>query len=97
MKFYKKQLLDLVTEQLVESGKNYSKKQVNEVVHTFFSTLQDLLKTGDNVTIAKFGTFDTRQRKSRIMAHPLTKADLIVTDAIVPVFRASQSLKKLLK
>lgn len=97
MKVYKKELLDAIFVQLDETNVKVGKKHVVNIVDTFLKTITNTLENGDNVTIAKFGTFDTRQRKARSMSHPITKEDIAVTEATVPVFRASKSLKKRLK
>jgi DNA-binding protein HU-beta len=94
MKVYKKELLNEVFVQLDETNIKVGKKHVVSVIDTFLKTITNTLDNGDNVTIAKFGTFDTRQRKARKMSHPVTKAQIDVSEATIPVFRPSKSLKK---
>lgn len=94
MKVYKQQLLDTVVEKL---NGEVSKKVVRSVAEQFLTTICDMLANGDAVSLAKFGTFKPHLRKERRMNNPATRQPMIVPETVVPMFRASRSLKQLLK
>lgn len=94
MKVYKQQLLDTVVEKL---NGEYNKKVVRDVVETFIETIREVLFRGDFVSLAKLGTFKTKQRKERNMVNPITRQPMVVPEKVVPIFRAAKSLKELVK
>jgi integration host factor subunit beta len=53
------------------------------------------LRSGDRVEIRGFGSFGTRQRKSRIGRNPQTGARVEVPAKRIPFFKPSRELKNL--
>lgn len=56
--------------------------------------ITEVLKNGEQVTLRGFGTFKTRQRAARIARNPHTNKEINVPAKTVPVFIASDTLKR---
>lgn len=72
-----------------------SKKESEIVVNTVFRSIIDALADGDKVELRGFGSFRTRDRKSRIGRNPKTGDRVDVPDKKVPFFKPGKNLKKL--
>jgi DNA-binding protein HU-beta len=94
MKIYKQQLLNTVVEKL---GEEYSKKIVENVVSTLIDTVAEMLTNGDSVSLTRFGTFGIKTRKERTLNNPITRTPMFVPEKLVPVFKASKTLKQLVR
>lgn len=55
------------------------------------------LADGDRVTIASFGTFETRQRSARVGRNPQTGEPLKIPASVTPAFKPAAALKAALK
>lgn len=73
--------------------------KAGEIVDCLFSTksgegiIAAELKSGNKVSIAGFGTFETRDRKARQGRNPATGATIQIPAATVPAFKAGKGLK----
>jgi len=56
-----------------------------------------VLRRGDRVHLAGFGTFEARARKERTGHNPHTGQRLVIPAAVAPVFRAGTTLKSALR
>lgn len=74
-----------------------TKKDTERTIRAAFETLSQLLAAGDQLQIARFGTFKTRLRPSLNGRHPATGAPLVIEETRVPVFEPSQKLKERVK
>jgi integration host factor subunit beta len=72
-----------------------SKKDSEIVVNTVFRCIIDALAEGDKVELRGFGSFRTRDRKSRVGRNPKTGDRVDVPDKKVPFFKPGKNLKKL--
>ena len=72
----------------------YSKKISETLLEDFFDIILFSLKKNKKVKIAKFGTFEIRQKKSRIGRNPKTKKDVIIGERNVVTFKPSKSVLK---
>jgi len=75
-----------------------SKAKAAQIAELFFSPtgiLASELKRGGKVAISGFGTFETRRRAAREFRDPRTGRSSDIQAAIVPAFRASQTLRDL--
>ena len=70
-----------------------SKKDTEQVLNAFFSTVQETLKQNDKVQLPGFGTFETRQRAARTGMNPQTKKPVAIPAVTVPAFKAGKGLK----
>lgn len=75
-----------------------SKSKAREALDAIFSTdsgiIASELDAGRDVTISGFGTFGTRDRKSRKGRNPQTGESLTIPAMTVPRFRAGKGLKE---
>ncbi|QVK16982.1 HU family DNA-binding protein [Mycoplasmatota bacterium] len=88
----KSQLINVVAEKT-----EMKKKDVELVVDTMINTIYDTLKSRDKVTVSGFGTFETKHRKERNGVNPKTGEKIIVTEAILPIFKAGKTFKEEIK
>jgi len=72
-----------------------SRKDSEVIVETIFDSIVKSLRTGDKIEIRGFGSFRTRQRKSRIGRNPKTGARVDVPAKKIPFFKPSKELKDL--
>lgn len=70
-----------------------SKKDTEQVLNAFFSTVQETLKQDDKVQIPGFGTFEVRERAARTGRNPHTGETIEIAAAKVPAFKPGKSLK----
>ena len=71
----------------------YSKKISETLLEDFFDIILKSLKKSKKVKIAKFGTFELRQKKSRVGRNPKTKENKIISERKVVLFKPSKELK----
>lgn len=70
-----------------------SKKDTEQVLNAFFSTVQETLKQNDKVQIPGFGTFEVRERAARTGRNPHTGETIEIAAAKVPSFKPGKGLK----
>ena len=73
-----------------------SKKDSETVVNTVFQCIIDSLARGDKVELRGFGSFRTRERRSRVGRNPKTGDRVDVPEKKVPFFKPGKNLKKLI-
>ena len=73
----------------------FSKKISENLLEDILETIRDNLKINKKLKISKFGTFSTRNKKSRIGRNPLTKENKIISSRNVVLFKASKEFKNL--
>ncbi|MDI6850800.1 MAG: HU family DNA-binding protein [bacterium] len=72
-----------------------TKKDAALVVNAFIDVVKDSLAKKNPVRIIGFGTFDVRKRAERKGRNPRSKQEIKIPARIVPVFRASSTLKEM--
>ena len=72
-----------------------SRKESETIVVTMLDSIVRALRSGDKVEIRRFGSFGTRQRRSRIGRNPKTGAGVEVPAKRIPYFRPSMELMEL--
>ena len=85
----KKDLVNLVYMQL-----GFSKQISENLIEDFFSTIIENIKLEKKLKLSKFGTFSTRQKKSRIGRNPKTKETKIISSRDVVLFKPSKEFKE---
>lgn len=88
----KKALADVVAEKA-----DITKKAATEIVDTIFDTIAHTLKKGGEVEIYGFGKFEVKKRAARNGINPITKEKIKISASKVPSFKASKSLKEIVK
>lgn len=75
-----------------------TKKQAEDMVETFVTTVTETLKSGNEVTIAGFGAFMAKTRAGRTGVNPQNPTEKIqIPSVVVPKFKAGKGLKDALK
>ena len=82
---------ELVTALAEKTG--VSKKDTEQVLNAFFSTVQETLKQNDKVQIPGFGSFEVRERAARTGRNPHTGETIEIAAAKVPAFKPGKVLK----
>ncbi|MFH1430506.1 MAG: HU family DNA-binding protein [Candidatus Uhrbacteria bacterium] len=89
----KTQLADLIA-----AKQNLSKKQAEDIVNLTFDTIISILKSGGEVSITGFGSFEARIRKGRTGVNPRQPSQKIQIPSVrVPKFKAGKTLKDALR
>ncbi len=86
-----------VIAETVAEKHNLTKKESAEIVDLVFDTVADALKEGAKVDIAGFGKFEVKTRAARTGINPQTKETIEIPSSKVPGFKASKSLKDLVR
>ena len=70
-------------------------KQVSEnLINDFLFTIIHNIKNEKKLKLSKFGTFSTRQKKSRIGRNPKTKEIKIISSRDVVLFKPSKEFRE---
>lgn len=68
--------------------------QVENVLSTIVDDIIESLQQGDKVTIAGFGRFEMRDRKTKAYTNPKTKVSSQLDPTSIPGFKASGLMKQ---
>lgn len=71
----------------------YPVSQVENVIDLMVDNIIESLQEGDKVTIAGFGRFEMRQRKTKSYTNPKTKQHSQLAPTAIPGFKASGLMK----
>lgn len=75
-----------------ESG--LSPRDAERAVDAILETIKRSLKSGDDITLAGFGTFSVRARAARAGINPRTGQKLRIKASRLPTLRAAKGLKE---
>ena len=67
---------------------------VEKVMDGIFGTIGDVLRSGEKVTIAGCGRFESRERQTKNFTNPKTKVTSQLQHNAIPGFKASGRLKE---
>ena len=84
----KRELIEAVCAEL-ETTKSAAEETVNIVLQA----IKDGVTSDDQVSIAGFGTWSKRSRAARTGRNPQTGAEIQISAAKVPAFKAGKALK----
>ena len=84
---------DLIEE--VSRTVEMSRKDSEVIVETIFESIVKALRSADKIEIRGFGSFRTRERRSRVGRNPKTGARVDVPPKRIPYFKPSKELKDL--
>lgn len=85
----KKQIVDMVAE-----STELPKKDVKEVIESFFENVETIIASGGKVQLQSIGYFEAREAKERIARNPKNLEEQIVVPACKkPVFKFSSVIK----
>jgi integration host factor subunit beta len=85
---------DLIEE--VSRAVEMSRKDSEVIVETIMDSIVRALRSSDKIEIRGFGSFRTRERRSRVGRNPKTGARVEVPPKRVPYFKPSKELKDLI-
>ena len=85
----KKDLINLIYMQL-----GFSKQVTENLINDFLSTIILNIKNEKKLKLSKFGTFNVRQKKSRIGRNPKTKESKVISSRDVVLFKPSREFKE---
>ena len=82
---------------VVKMKSGLTKKDCKLCLDAFIDVIKDALKRGESVTLSNFGKFKVSSIKSKPMYSFVTKKTTLVQARKTPTFRASESLKQIVK
>ena len=83
---------DLINSIYMQLG--FSKQISENLINDFLSTIIQNIKQEKKLKLSKFGTFQIRQKKSRVGRNPKTKENKIISSREVVLFNASKEFKE---
>jgi DNA-binding protein HU-beta len=78
----------------VASNSGLSKKDAGNAVDAVLKSIEDALKSGEDITFTGFGKFSVAQRGAREGRNPRTGETMTIAASKVPRFTAGSGLKK---
>jgi DNA-binding protein HU-beta len=81
----------------VAAQSGLSKKDAGAAVDAVISSIEDSLKSGEEVNFTGFGKFHVADRGAREGRNPRTGETMTIADSRVPRFTAGSGLKKAVK
>lgn len=81
----------------VASTSGLSKKDAGTAVDAMLESLEDALKSGEEVSFTGFGKFHVAERGAREGRNPRTGESMTIAASRVPRFTAGSGLKKAVK
>lgn len=70
-----------------------AKKDAERLINATIDTVTAALAAGEKVQLTGFGTFEVKERSSRVGRNPHTKEAIEIPAAKVPTFKPSKSLR----
>ena len=77
----------------VSQSAGLTKKDTDRVISAAIDAITAALVQGEKVQISGFGTFETKERESRVGRNPHTKEAIEIPATRVPGFKPSKALK----
>ena len=76
---------------------NLTKKDCKLCLDAIIDVIKDALQRGDSITLSNFGKFKVSERKTKPMYSFKTKQTELVEERRTPTFKASDTLKQIIK
>lgn len=73
---------------------NFSRKDVEVVIDTLFSSMTESLSKGQKVEIRGFGSFKIKKREPRQGRNPKTGENISIQAKKVPFFKAGKEIRE---
>ena len=77
----------------VAQAAGVQKKDAERVVNATVDIMAAALAKGEKIQLTGFGTFEAKERSSRIGRNPVTKESMEIPATRVPTFKPSKNLK----
>ncbi len=68
--------------------------EADRVINATFESISGALEARDKVTLAGFGTFETRERSARTGRNPQTGESMEIAASTAPAFKPASALKR---
>ncbi|MCA9751176.1 MAG: HU family DNA-binding protein [bacterium] len=81
----------------VTAATGLTKRDVAIVVDRFIDAVSEALAAGSHIEIRGFGSFKVKSRRARVARNPRTGATVEVPEKLVPYFKVSKELKKVVE
>ncbi len=81
----------------VANAADMPKSAAGRAVEATLAAITDSLKSGEQVTLIGFGTFNVRERAARTGRDPRTGNSIDIKAAKIPAFKAGKALKDAVK
>ena len=78
----------------IQEQAGFSKHQSTAFVDAVFEMISDTLEQGEDVKLARFGTFRVRQKTARVGRNPKTSEVVEISARKVVTFKASHILRE---
>ena len=77
----------------IAASADITKAAAGRALDSMIDSVSGALKAGDSVVLVGFGTFTVRDRAARTGRNPRTGAEIQISAAKVPAFKAGKALK----
>ncbi len=77
----------------VRENSEFSKKESEGLVESFFDLIKDALAAGENLKVSGFGNFEVRQKSERRGRNPQTGDAIQISSRRILSFKPSKVLK----
>lgn len=75
----------------------FTQKDAGIAFEAMAETIAEVLKSGEKIQIAGFGTYEMKKRAAKEGINPLTKEKVSIPETVVPAFKFGDSFKKTIK
>ncbi|MCO4772623.1 MAG: integration host factor subunit beta [Deltaproteobacteria bacterium] len=79
---------------VAEAREDLTRKHAELVVNTIFDSMKEALQGGDRIEIRGFGSFQVRERASRMGRNPKTGEAVAIAEKRVPFFKVGKELRE---
>ena len=82
---------------VIAGREGVSEKEARTAVDMVTTNIVDVLRSGENIQLIGFGTFEVKHRAARTGVNPVTGDALEIPATDVPVFKAGKPFKEAIK
>ncbi|MCX5614321.1 integration host factor subunit alpha [Bombella saccharophila] len=79
---------------LLQEEQGFSRQQATLFLEEMFELFVQTLERGEPLKVSGFGTFDVRDKATRLGRNPLTGEEAVISARRVPFFRPSRLLRE---
>ncbi|RKZ34631.1 integration host factor subunit beta [bacterium] len=86
---------DLV--EMVAERTGFTKTDVQVIFDMMLDVIKEVMSSGHNIEIRRFGTFKVKVRRPRMARNPRTGEPVPIPERVIPVFKPSNEFKEMIK
>lgn len=83
-------------EKISSNNPTMTKRNIEFIINSVFSSIKDTLKNGGKVEIRGFGSFKIREKSSKTGRNPKTGLEVAVPEKRIPYFKPGKEIKEIL-